>query len=185
MTTTTCDHCDTCAPADAVSIHPRVGNQNNPPANHTHAVRINRDGRDWFLYDGNGCDYCDSAWATLNFINGDLSIHQFSVKTSVLNAYDRARYDAVFHKPRGSDAVRAMFTQYMSSYGVWGSITVNVCLDCLDAGAHTVDRDTPVFGVNCVDNDTRAEMVARATAYGEADRVKDEEARNWRHPKTY
>ena len=185
MTTTTCAHCDTCAPADAVSISPRVADQNNPPADHTHAVRINRDGRDTFVYDSNGCDYCDSAWATLNYINFDLSIHQFSIKTTVMNAYDRARYDAVFHKPRGSDDVRAMFSQYMSAYDTWGSVTVNVCPDCFDAGAHTVDRDTPVLGVNCVDDDTRAVMVARATAYGAADRVKDDQSRNWRHPKTY
>ena len=184
MTTTTCDYCDTCAPSGATDISPRVANYNNPPADHSHAAQVNRNGHDWFLYDSNGCDYCDADWAALILVNGDSMLHQFSVVTDALNAYDIARWGSTFGHPRGSDAVRALFRDYMTSYGVWGTRTVNVCPDCFDADAHTVHRDAPVLGVNCMDADARAAMCDRATALGAADRVKDDAARNWRHPKT-
>ena len=185
MTTTTCDHCDTCGPADADEISPRVANPNNPPAEHSHTMRITINGHEWFLYDRNGCDYCDAVWASSILINGDLMLHQFSAVTDAMNAYDKARWGATFGHPRGSDEVRALFSEYMTAYGTFGRRLVNVCPDCYDADAHTVDRDTPVFGVNAVDDEARAAMCERATAFGEADGVKDEEARNWRHPKTY
>lgn len=131
------------------------------------------------------CDYCDAPDAPANMLNFDLALHQFSVATDARNAYDRARYNAVFGHPRGSQAVEELIQEAMSAFNVFNHITVRVCEPCRVADRHASDRDTPVLGVNCLDAEARAALCASATALGEADRVVDEADRNWRHPNTY
>ncbi len=131
------------------------------------------------------CDYCDAPDAPANMLNIDLMLHQFSIETTARTSYEMARYGATSNKPSTSEEVEALIREVMPQYNVFKNITVRICEPCRLADAHADDRDTPVFGVNCVSNEARTEMLAKVRAFGEADRLEDERRAQWRHPSTY
>ena len=131
------------------------------------------------------CDYCGAPDAPANMLNLHLALHQFGVASDARNAYDRARYGKTYGHPSKTRPVEDLIKEYMTQFNIFKNITVRICEPCRLADLHADDRDTPVLGVNCVSKEARMELVEKSRAIGEACRLQDEEAAQWRHPSTY